>query len=174
MVVPPVGGRILMECRLRTAESFRGGVEPAWTLDKAPRGNPRGADLYVGIRGITFWRRSRCRRRCLWLHNLRKRRRKAYSRNTFRRSFSRDAEFTAVYGKHTGRLVLDNGASRGCLKRAALNDKGAASPARYISQRKKPPARGGLFVVSCRWKRYRSFSEELIANWQFVAFELFY
>ena len=55
--------------------------------------------------------------------------------------------FDFIYGKHTGRLVLDNGASRGCLKRAALNDKGAASPARYVSQRKKPPVKGGLSLA---------------------------
>ena len=34
-----------MECRLRTAESFRGGVEPAWTSDKAPPRKSAGVPI---------------------------------------------------------------------------------------------------------------------------------
>ncbi len=34
-----------MECRLRTAESFRGGVEPAWTLDKVPPRKSAGVPI---------------------------------------------------------------------------------------------------------------------------------
>ena len=112
MVVPPVGGRILMECRLRTAESFRGGVEPAWTSDKVPPRKSAGVPICMLESGELLFGDG---------------------------PGAVAVVFDFIYGKHTGRLVLDNGASRGCLKRAALNDKGAASPARYVSQRKNHP-----------------------------------